>query len=69
MAKIQFLTILLTVTCFLGSVVSVTHKEFEVCSEHVQVVTLKMSINQIHHFGSDETKFGWKELLGTVITM
>ena len=30
MAKIQFLTILLTVTCFLGSVVSVTDKEFDV---------------------------------------
>ena len=30
MAKIQFLTILLTVTCFLGGVVSVTDKEFEV---------------------------------------
>ena len=33
MAKIQFLTILLTVTCFLGGVVSVTDKEFEVCTE------------------------------------
>ena len=31
MAKIQFLTILLTVTCFLGGVVSVTNKEFDVC--------------------------------------
>ena len=30
MAKIQFLTILLTVTCFLGGVVSVTDKVFEV---------------------------------------
>ena len=30
MAKIQFLTILLTVTCFLGGVVSVTDKELEV---------------------------------------
>ena len=30
MAKIQFLTILLVVTCFLGGVVSVTDKEFEV---------------------------------------
>ena len=29
-AKMQFLTILLTVTCFLGGVVSVTDKEFEV---------------------------------------
>ena len=31
MAKIEFLTILLTVTCFLGGVVSVTDKELEVC--------------------------------------
>ena len=31
MAKIQFLTILLVVTCFVDSVVSVTDKEFEVC--------------------------------------
>ena len=30
MAKIQFLTILLAVTCFLGGVVSVTDKEFDV---------------------------------------
>ena len=30
MMKIQFLTTLLTVTCFLGGVVSVTDKEFEV---------------------------------------
>ena len=30
MAKIQFLTILLTVTCFLGGIVFVTDKEFEV---------------------------------------
>ena len=30
MAKLQFLTILLTVTCFLGGVVSITDKEFEV---------------------------------------
>ena len=33
MVRIQFLTILLTVTCFLGGVVSVTDKEFEVCTE------------------------------------
>ena len=32
MVKIQFLTILLVVTWFLGSVVSVTDKEFEVCT-------------------------------------
>ena len=40
MAKIQFLTILLVVTCFLGSVVSVTDKEFEVCSEAISGATL-----------------------------
>ena len=33
MAKIQFLTILLTFTCFLGGVASVTDKEFEVYIE------------------------------------
>ena len=33
MAKIQFLTILLVATCFLGGVVSVTDKEFEVSYE------------------------------------
>ena len=32
MAKMQFLTILLTVTFFLGGVLSVTDKEFEVSS-------------------------------------
>ena len=31
MAKIQFLTILLTVTCFLGSVICVTDKKFDIC--------------------------------------
>ena len=30
MAMIQFLTIMLVVTCFLGGVISVTDKEFEV---------------------------------------
>ena len=44
MAKIQFLTILLGVTCFLGSVVSATDKEIEVCSVHVRVVMLKMCV-------------------------
>ena len=32
MAKIQFLTILLVVTCFLGGVISATDMEFEVCT-------------------------------------
>ena len=42
MAKIQFLTILLTVTCSLGSVVSVTDKEFEVNNEHYITFMFKM---------------------------
>ena len=50
MAKIQFLTILLVVTCFLGDVVSVTDKEIEVCNVHIPVVMMKMSINQIQPF-------------------
>ena len=50
MAKIQLLTILLTVTCFLGGVVSVTDKEIEVHSEYVPVVMLKISVNQIQPF-------------------
>ena len=37
MAKTYFLTILLTVTCFLGGVVSVTDKEFEVCIEPIVI--------------------------------
>ena len=40
MAKIQFLTILLVVTCFLGGVISITDKEFEVCAEYIQSVIL-----------------------------
>ena len=35
MVKIQFLTILLVVTCFLGGVVFVTYKEFEVSTSTV----------------------------------
>ena len=39
MAKIRFLTILLTATCFLGCVVSATDNEFEVhnvfCAKHL----------------------------------
>ena len=42
MAKIQFLTISLTVTCFLGDVISVTDKEFEVCTEHYRIIMFKM---------------------------
>ena len=34
MAKIQFLTILLAVNCFLGGVVSVTDNDLEVCTAH-----------------------------------
>ena len=43
MANIQFLTILLVVTCFLGGVVSVTDKEFEVCT----VLYLNLAFNLI----------------------
>ena len=50
MARMQFLTILLVVTCFLGGVVSATDKEFEVRSEYGPVVMLKMSVNQIQPF-------------------
>ena len=57
MAKIQFLTILLTVTCFLGGVVSVTDKEFEVCTGHVQVVKLKICVSQKRPFWA---KFSFK---------
>ena len=40
MAQIQFLTILLVATYFLGGVVSVTDKEFEVFSECILLVVL-----------------------------
>ena len=40
MVKIQLLTILLTVTCFLGGVVSITDKELEVHTEYIQSVIL-----------------------------
>ena len=36
MAKIQFLTILLVVSCFLGSVLSITDKEYEVNTKYIQ---------------------------------
>ena len=38
MAKMQFLTILLFVTSFLGGVVSVTDKDLEVCTAHYCMV-------------------------------
>ena len=48
MAKIQFLTILLIVTCFLGGVVSVTDKEFEVSDVQVSVSnTCNRTVKQI----------------------
>ena len=50
MAKIQFLTILLTVSCFLGGVVSVTDKDFKVCSEHLRVVMLKICTYEMRPF-------------------
>ena len=48
MVKIQFLTILLTVTCFLGGVVSVADKEYEVCNVHnkKQLFRSVQAINQ-----------------------
>ena len=42
MARIQFLTILLTVTGFLGGVVSVTDKELEVCDVLKAIHVLKL---------------------------
>ena len=45
MAKIQFLTILLTVTCFLGGFVSVTDKEFEVSTvQWLQILTILLTV-------------------------
>ena len=43
MTKIEFLTILLTVNCFLDGIVSVTDKEFEVCD----------ACNRIYHVLGD----------------
>ena len=40
MAKIHFLTILLVVTCFVGGVVSVTDKEFEVSNELISNISI-----------------------------
>ena len=50
MEKIQFLTILLGVTCFLGGVVSVTDKEFEVCTECDLTVMFEISAIKINRF-------------------
>ena len=47
MAKIQFLTILLTITCFPGGVVSVTDMEFEVCTEQNWIIMYKSSETNI----------------------
>ena len=44
MAKIQFLTILVVVTCFLGGVVSATDKKFEVRTEHYLTLKFQSSI-------------------------
>ena len=44
MATIQFLTILLTVTCFLDCVVSVTDKELEVRTVFYSKHLLKMLV-------------------------
>ena len=47
MAKIQFLTILLAATCFLGGVISVTDKEFEVCNVQTQAANKVAVLNCI----------------------
>ena len=47
MAKIQFLTILLIVTCFLGRVVSVTDMEIEVSVVHKNIVMLNVDYRNI----------------------
>ena len=47
MEKIQFLTILLTVTCFLGCVVSVTDKEFQVSVVHKNIIMLNVDCTNI----------------------
>ena len=45
MVKIQFLTILLVVTCFLGDVVSVTDKELEVSTVHCSKVMFTIIVS------------------------
>ena len=47
MAKILLLTILLTVTCFLGGVVSVTDKEFEVWIVLILYMMSQLIFNQL----------------------
>ena len=42
MVKIQFITILLVVTYFLGGVVSVTDKQFEVSDVYFSIQVLKL---------------------------
>ena len=44
MAKIQFLTILLVVTCFLGGVVSVTDQQFEVGGAYKQTALQEVKL-------------------------
>ena len=50
MFEIDFLTILLVVTCFLGGVVSVTDKEFEVCTECDSTLICESSAIKINRF-------------------
>ena len=47
MAKIQFLTILLVVTCLLGSVVSVTNMESEVRTACIELTMVKIQFMAI----------------------
>ena len=46
MAKILLLTILLSVSCLLNRVVSVTDKEFEVCIVLILYMMLQLIFNQ-----------------------
>ena len=53
MAETNFLTILLTVTCFLGGVVSVTDKEFEVCIEPILNIIFNECMSKIKPFNGN----------------
>ena len=57
MAKIQFLTILLAVTCFLGGVVSLTDKELEVCDVFNTIPVLKLLNTMLHLVRAVRTLF------------
>ena len=53
MAKMQFLTILLTVACFLSGVVAVTDNEFKVCPENGEIsLRVNFLIQRTSFFGT-----------------